>query len=308
MGVASQSTRRRRTEKLSLAPRLGLGALLLISATPPPEHEQYEVVLEGRPQKRVIVGQTEAGWTVYEEELDSDDSEEYLVRVVTDRRGNYFWASREMRPMAREESEGFVTYSAGRFGYVKTAQENTLDVSREMARGADLGEDFSEYMEHVVDVLYSINYWGTRTDYPAQGPHGEDVAVTFADSSALGDRLIHFYPYTVDIEAEALRVLAAFERGTDADRAGSDDSVYCRYQSREAVPAMGGWRSLHWLRCDEEWPEPRTFERLGVTDGNSRERRGGVRVAIAKDGQTYEMRCEDVSEAGEGRWFACWLP
>lgn len=109
MGVASQSTRRPRTGKLSLAPRLCLGALLLSSATPPPEYQQYEVVLEGRPGKRVIIGQTEVGWTVHEEELDRDDSEEYLVRVVTDRRGNYFWASRGMRPMAREESEGFVT-------------------------------------------------------------------------------------------------------------------------------------------------------------------------------------------------------
>ena len=47
---------------------------------------------------------------------DRDDSEGYLVRVVRDRRGNHFWASREMRPMAREESEGFVTYSAGSYG------------------------------------------------------------------------------------------------------------------------------------------------------------------------------------------------
>lgn len=164
MDVTGQS-RRRRTGRIRLAPRLCLGALLLVSAAAPSGHEQYEVVLEGRPGKRVIIGQTEAGWTVYEEELDRDDAEEYLVRVVRDRRGNYFWASREMRPMAREESEGFVTYSAGRFGYVKAAKESALDVAREMARGVDLGENYSEYMEHVVDVLYSVNYWGTRTDY-----------------------------------------------------------------------------------------------------------------------------------------------
>ena len=33
------------------------------------------------------------------------------------------------------------------------------------------------------------------------------------------------------------------------------------------------------------------------------ERRGGVEVRISKDGRIYEMRCEDVSEAGSGRWF-----
>ena len=161
MDVAGQSTRRVRAGTASLAPRLCLGALLLISAAAPQGHEQYEVVFGGRPGKRVVIGYTEAGWTVHEEGLDRDESEEYLVRVVTDRRGNYFWASREMRPMAREESEGFVTYSAGSYGYVKTYKEPVLD----MVRGAGVFEPGHEYMEHVTNVLYSINYWGTRTDY-----------------------------------------------------------------------------------------------------------------------------------------------
>lgn len=165
MDAAGKSTRRARAGTISLARWLFVAAGLLVSAAALAEHGQYEVVFEGRPGKRVIIGQTEVGWAVLEQGLDRDESEEYLVRVVTDRRGNYFWASREMRPMEREESEGFVTYSAGRFGYVKAAKESTLDVAREMARGADLGEDYSEYMEHVVDVLYSVNYWGRRIDY-----------------------------------------------------------------------------------------------------------------------------------------------
>ena len=165
MDVDAWSRRRLRAGRIRQALWLCLGVGLLVSAAALTEHEQYEVVFEGRPGKRVIIGSTEAGWTVLEEMLDRDDSEEYLVRVVKDRRGNHFWASREMRPMAREESEGFVTYSAGRFGYVKAMKESTLDVVREMARGEDLGEHYSEYMEHVIDVLYSVNYWGTRTDY-----------------------------------------------------------------------------------------------------------------------------------------------
>ena len=165
MDVDTWSRRRSRTGRIGQAFLLCLGVVLLVSAAALTEHEQYEVVFEGRPDKRAVIGQTEAGWTVLEQGLDRDDSEEYLVRIVKDRGGNHFWASREMRPMAREESEGFVTYSAGRFGYVKTMKESTLDVLREMARGQDLGEHYSEYMEHVIDVLYSVNYWGTRTDY-----------------------------------------------------------------------------------------------------------------------------------------------
>ena len=106
MDVAGQSIRRGPAGRITLARRLCLGVLLLISAAAPPEHEQYEVVLEGRPGKRVVIGYTQEGWTVQEERLDRDDSEEYLVRIVTDRRGNYFWASREMLPMVRDESEG----------------------------------------------------------------------------------------------------------------------------------------------------------------------------------------------------------
>ena len=165
MEAVGKSTRRARAGRISVALCFCLGVALLVSTAALTEHEQYEVVFEGRPGKRVIVGLPQAGWTVHEEELDGADSEEYLVRVVKDRRGNHFWASREMRPMAREESEGFVTYSAGRFGYVKTMKESTLDAVREMTRGDDLGEHYAEYMEHVIDVLYSINYWGTRTDY-----------------------------------------------------------------------------------------------------------------------------------------------
>lgn len=165
MDVAANSMRRVRAGRISPARWLLWGVALLVSSAALAAPQQYEVVFEGRPGKRVIVGLPQAGWTVHEEQLDGAGSEEYLVRVVKDRRGNYFWASREMRPMAREESEGFVTYSAGRFGYVKTMKESTLDAVREMTRGDDLGEHYAEYMEHVIDVLYSINYWGTRTDY-----------------------------------------------------------------------------------------------------------------------------------------------
>ena len=196
---------------------------------------------------------------------------------------------------------------------------------------ADLGEIWPEpqTFERLESVRLTI--WGDDRLYPMScrdgpspqwakvfdcwlaypgGPNGEDIGITFADSSFFGDRLTSFFPYTFDIEAEALTVLARFEIRTVADRAAgrAGGVVFCRYRSREAVPAMGGWWRLHWLGCDEEWPEPRTFERLGATDGKGGERRGGVSVTISKDGRTYEIRCEDVSEPGTGRWFACWLP
>ena len=107
--------------------------------------------MEGRPGKRVILGYTEAGWTVNEGRLDPAESEEYLVRVIKDRAGNHFWASREMLPMVKLETEGFVTYSAGSYGYVKTYQDPLLD----MVRG--VFEPGHEYMEHIINVIYTIN-------------------------------------------------------------------------------------------------------------------------------------------------------
>ena len=164
MDAAGKSTRRVRAVGISLRRWLGVGVGLLASAAVLAEQDQYEVVLEGRPVKSVRAGDTEVGWTVREETLDRGDSEEYLVRVVKDRRGNYFWASRDMRPMAREESGIFVTYSAGAGGYVKTYTETALDILR--ADGAiGLHEYGHEYVEHIPFLLYSINYWGTRTDY-----------------------------------------------------------------------------------------------------------------------------------------------
>ncbi len=164
MDAAGKSTRRVRAVGISLRLWLGVGVGLLVSAAVLAEQDQYEVVLEGRPGKRVKAGDTEVGWTVREETLDRGDSEEYLVRVVKDRRGNYFWASREMRPMARTESGIFVTYSAGAGGYVKTFKEPALDMLRKDGV-IGLYEPGHEYVEHIPFLLHSINYWGTRTDY-----------------------------------------------------------------------------------------------------------------------------------------------
>ena len=61
-----------------------------------------------------------------------------------------------------------------------------------------------------------FDYW-LPSPVAAQSPHGEDIGIAFADSSAFGDRLIHFDPYTFDIAAEALTVFAAFERRTVSD-------------------------------------------------------------------------------------------
>ena len=159
MDIVGRGTRRWAAGKTGLTRWLCLGAVLAASAAAPVEREQYEVVFEGRPGKRVVIGYTEARWTVLEERLNDEDSEEYLVRIVRDRRGNYFWASRKMRPMVKEESGGFVTWSAGAYGYVKTFKKPFLDMQRGVF---DPGH---EYMEHVINVLYSVNYWGTRTDY-----------------------------------------------------------------------------------------------------------------------------------------------
>lgn len=162
----------------------------------------------------------------------------------------------------------------------------------------------------IVGVLAVL---GVRATSPVAG-QDPDITVTFATGAEPNGDPWHWVEATVwtfDIHApKTLEVRASFRTRTVADRAAGRAGrvVFCRYRSGEAVPEMGGWWRLHWLGCDEEWPEPRTFERLGATDGKGGERRGGVSVTISKDGRTYEMRCEDVSEAGKGRRFACWLP
>ena len=124
---------------------------------------QYVVVFEGYPTRKTQTGPE----VVLERSLSPEESDEYAVRVVVDREGNYFWASREMKPMVKVLSGSYVTYAATT-GYVRTYIDGILDMKRE---GIDstvatiMGLDHPyEYVEHLYVYFGGINYYGERRD------------------------------------------------------------------------------------------------------------------------------------------------
>ena len=118
--------------------------------------DRYTVVFEGYPVKKVLTGDV-----LSESPVTQEQSNEFLVQIVMDREGNYFWMSREMKPLVRVESGAYVTYIS-ESGYIRTYTDAMLPVLR---RGGLPGIDSTyEYVEHIRHHLSSINYYGKRSD------------------------------------------------------------------------------------------------------------------------------------------------
>ena len=92
-------------------------AALTVAPTPAQDSVQnsLEVVFEGYPTKRVTTGPE----FVERKLLTEDESDEFGVLIVVNGQGDYFWATREMKPMVRVQSGIYVIYVASN-GYVKT--------------------------------------------------------------------------------------------------------------------------------------------------------------------------------------------
>ena len=139
---------------------LVVSILLLVGFRRP---QQYTVVFEGHPAKKVETSPD----SVVESLMSPEESEDYLARVVVDQDGNYFWASREMRPMVRIDLGGsYVTYWSNA-GYIRTYTDTALEILRlaeaEVARtGVDSPVEY-EYVEHIYIYFTGINYYGKRT-------------------------------------------------------------------------------------------------------------------------------------------------
>jgi len=120
-------------------------------------------VFDGYPTRKTETGPEE----VLERFLRPEESDEYAARVVVDREGNYFWASREMKPMVKVLSGSYVTYAATT-GYVRTYIDGILDMKREgidSTAAAIMGLDHPyEYVEHLYIYFGGINYYGIRRD------------------------------------------------------------------------------------------------------------------------------------------------
>ena len=134
-----------------------LAVLALMAPTPAP---QYRAVFEGYPVRKVLV--TPDGGVP--EAMNGKESAEHASRVVVDTEGNYFWETREMKPMAMVRSGAFTVFVA-ESGYVKTYRSQSVKSSTAPMMKAGTGVDQYDYVEHVAlpGSSGSVNYFGNRT-------------------------------------------------------------------------------------------------------------------------------------------------
>ena len=134
-----------------------LAVLVLMAPTPGPE---YRAVFEGYPVRKVFVSQDSG----HPSAMNGKESAEYASRIVVDTEGNYFWETREMKPMVRARSGAFTVFTAEQ-GYVKTYRSQSVKSSTAPLMKVVTGIDQYDYVEHVVlpGTGGSVNYFGNRT-------------------------------------------------------------------------------------------------------------------------------------------------
>ena len=125
----------------------------------------YREVFVGYPSvKTQVQGDTIMRWP-----MEGQESTEYACRIVVDESGNYFWASRDMKPMVKAVSGGYVTYISDA-GYVRTYSDqlwadlatDTLLQNVSQVIPTDMG---FEYMENLYTGLAGIVYHGRRSRF-----------------------------------------------------------------------------------------------------------------------------------------------
>lgn len=136
-----------------------------------------------------------------------------------------------------------------------------------------------------------------------------DITITFSTGAEPnGDawHLVEAAVWTFDIIApKTLVVLASARTRTVADRAAgrTGSMVEGIYENREPIQA-GSVAKVYWAGAlrgldvfvGEEWPEPRSFERLE-----------SVKVRVWGDDSVYTMPCKENTSRREARVFECWL-
>ena len=118
--------------------------------------QDYSVVFEGRPLRKL-----EASFDgALPSTLSSDDAFKYSVRIVQ-RQNKYYWASRDMRELARHEAGSYITFSAiDGSGYIRIGVPMMLDMRDalpEAQRKREIG-----YVEHLLSQFASVTYYGNR--------------------------------------------------------------------------------------------------------------------------------------------------
>lgn len=115
--------------------------------------EQPETIFKGRPSLKVTIAATEQ-----RAELVKRQDAPNLTCIISKIGDDFYWASRENKPLTVHASGAFITFVAdGGAGYIKI-------INPEMKAAAALLGDTEtkyDYVEHITFGLGAISYYGT---------------------------------------------------------------------------------------------------------------------------------------------------
>lgn len=114
-------------------------------------HADAKLVFAGKPLVRV----QDAGLDRNSSEVTPTQAKEFEVLVTQDGE-DFFWASRENKPLLRMESQNFVTFVAiDGVGYIKIAKPHTVQLLKQKMPNYPF-----TYIEHMTAGLTAHTYFG----------------------------------------------------------------------------------------------------------------------------------------------------
>lgn len=123
--------------------------------------QDARTIFEGRPVRKL---QSSVDEVLGPQALSADDAFKYQVRIV-ERQGKYYWASREMKQMARLESGAYITFVAfDGSGYVRIGSPELLGLLDQLPPEERRKE--IAYTEHLLIQFASITYFGNQIRPP----------------------------------------------------------------------------------------------------------------------------------------------
>jgi hypothetical protein len=118
----------------------------------PGQAQEAETVYRGRPTVKITVAATEQR----SEKVESKDAPN-LTCVISKIGENFYWASRENRPLTPSRSGAFLVFVAeGGTGYIKIIIPDMKEAAALMGET----EAKYDYVEHITFGLGSVTYYG----------------------------------------------------------------------------------------------------------------------------------------------------
>ena len=119
-----------------------------------------DALFVGLPLLRV----SEGGTSRSTEALQLSEAKKWTCSIE-ERRGNYFWTSREDKPLSRHRSGAFLTFAAiDGSGYVRMIDPSMLHDLPSL----EPAETRFEYVEHLLLGLSSVTYYGKMLPQPGK--------------------------------------------------------------------------------------------------------------------------------------------